>query len=123
MDLGLSFTSCLRLLTPGGVLAIVAVLAMVPFSFQSIWRIRVYADQRRAEGVSLHRPVGQGPDRNFCPKCGARVFTSNLEGFPGTIFVTLGSLDNPEGIEPVLEMFTKRRAKPLDLRQFENMPS
>ena len=42
------------------------------------------------------------------------------------IFVTLGSLDNPEGIEPVLEMFTKRRlkwVKPLDLSQFGNMPS
>src|SRR5215467_11004306 len=38
---------------------------------------------------------GKGLDRNFCPKCGARVFT-------------------------------KRRlkwAKPLDLPQFENMPS
>ena len=41
-------------------------------------------------------------------------------------FVTIGSLVNPEGIKPVLEMFTKRRldwAKPLDLPQFENMPS
>ena len=50
------------------------------------------------------------------------MFTSNLESFPGTIFVTLGSLDNPEGINPILEMFTKRRlkwAKPLDLPQFE----
>src|SRR6516165_805900 len=65
---------------------------------------------------------GKGVDRNFCPQCGARVFTSNLEGFPGMIFVTLGSLDNPEGIAPMLEMFTKRRlkwAKPLDLPQFE----
>ena len=35
--------------------------------------------------------------------------TANLESFPGMIFVTLGSLDNPKGIEPVLEMFTKRR--------------
>jgi hypothetical protein len=54
------------------------------------------------------------------------VCTSNLESFPRMIFVTLGSLDNPEGIEPVLEMFTKRRlkwAKPLDLPRFENMPS
>jgi hypothetical protein len=62
-------------------------------------------------------------DQHFCPKCGARVFTTNLEGFPGMIFVTLGSLDNPEGIEPVLEIFTKRRlkwAKPLDLPQFES---
>jgi hypothetical protein len=69
---------------------------------------------------------GKGLDRNFCPDCGARVFTTNLEGFPGTIFVTLGSLDNPQGIEPMLEMFTKHRlawAKPLDVPQFENMPS
>jgi len=54
------------------------------------------------------------------------VFTSNLESFPEMIFVTLGSLDNPQGIEPMLEMFTKRRlawAKPLHLAQFENMPS
>ena len=68
---------------------------------------------------------GKGLDRNFCPNCGARVFSSNLESFPGMVFVTIGMLDDPEGIEPVLEMFTKRRlewAKPLDLPQFENMP-
>jgi hypothetical protein len=69
---------------------------------------------------------GKGLDRNFCPDCGARVFTNNLEGFSGTIFVTLGSLDNPQVIKPTLEVFTKRRlpwAKPLHLSQFENMPS
>jgi len=69
---------------------------------------------------------GKGLDRNFCPNCGARVFTTKLEGFPGKVSVTIGSLDNPKGIAPVLEMFTKRRlewARPLDLPQFENMPS
>jgi hypothetical protein len=69
---------------------------------------------------------GKGLGRNFCPDCGARVFSSNLEEFPGTIFVTLGSVNNPRRIEPVLEMFTKRRlawAKPLEVRQFENMPN
>ena len=69
---------------------------------------------------------GKGLDRNFCPNCGLRVFTNNLESLPGMTFVTIGSLDNPEGIKPLLEMFTKRRldwAKPLDLPQFENMPS
>jgi hypothetical protein len=49
-----------------------------------------------------------------------------LGGLSGpTVFVALGSLDNPQGIAPVLEMFTKRRlkcVKPLDLPQFENMP-
>lgn len=54
------------------------------------------------------------------------MFTSNLESFPGLVFVMLGSLDRPELIEPKLEMFTKRRlkwAKPLDLPQFDSMPS
>jgi hypothetical protein len=69
---------------------------------------------------------GKGLDRNYCPDCGARVFTSSLETFPGLVFVTLGSLDDPKGIQPKLEMFTKRRlpwAQPLDIPQFENMPS
>ena len=69
---------------------------------------------------------GKGLDRNFCPECGARVFSSNLESFPGLVFVTLGSLDDRSGIAPGLEMFVKRRldwAKPMDLPQFQSMPS
>jgi hypothetical protein len=63
--------------------------------------------------------------RNFCPTCGSRLFTNNLEGFPGLVFVMLGSLEHPELIEPKLEMFTKRRMKwapQLNLPQFETMP-
>jgi len=69
---------------------------------------------------------GKKLDRNFCPECGARVFTDKLESFPGTIFVTLGSLERRDGFAPKLEMFTKRRldwATPLDVPQFENMPN
>lgn len=68
---------------------------------------------------------GKGLDRNFCPECGSRVYTSNLESFPGLVFVTLGSLDDPSGIEPGLEMFVKRRldwATPLEMPQFQAMP-
>nr|WP_284732121.1 GFA family protein [Sphingobium nicotianae] len=68
---------------------------------------------------------GKTLERNFCPACGARLFTSNLETFPGTIFVMLGSLDEPDLIRPMLEMFTKRRhgwIKPQDLPQFASMP-
>ena len=69
---------------------------------------------------------GKGLDRNFCPQCGSRLFTNNLESFPGTVFVMLGSLDRPDMITPKFEMFTKRRlkwVKPLDMPQFEAMPS
>ena len=55
-----------------------------------------------------------------------RLFTNNLESFPGLVFVQLGSLDRPELITPKLEMFTKRRLKwnkPLDLPQFDGMPA
>jgi hypothetical protein len=68
---------------------------------------------------------GKGLDRNFCPDCGSRLFTTNLETFPGTVFVMLGSLDQPNLIAPKLEMFTKRRLHwmiPLDLPQFPGMP-
>lgn len=68
---------------------------------------------------------GKKLDRRFCADCGSRVFTSNLESFPGLVFVQLGSLDRPDLIAPKLEMFTKRRLswnRPLDLPQFEGMP-
>jgi len=54
------------------------------------------------------------------------LFTNNLESFPGLVFVMLGSLERPELITPKLEMFVKRRlkwVKPLDLPQFDGMPS
>jgi len=69
---------------------------------------------------------GKRLERVFCPKCGARLYTRNLESFPGTVFVQIGSLDNPGSFAPKLEMFTKRRLlwqKPLDLPQFTDMPS
>ncbi|MFK0161924.1 GFA family protein [Rhizobium sp. NPDC090279] len=68
---------------------------------------------------------GKKLERNFCPDCGSRLYTSELESFPGLVFVQLGSLDHPELIAPRLEMFTVRRLKwnrPLDLPQFEGMP-
>lgn len=70
---------------------------------------------------------GHGLDRNFCPDCGSRVFTSNLEAFPKTIFVQLGTVDRPgmADIAPKLEMFVTRRLPwntPLDLPQYPEMP-
>ena len=68
---------------------------------------------------------GNGLDRNFCPNCGSRLFTSNLQSFPGLVFVQIGSMDNSEGIAPKMEIFDKRRlkwTKPLDVPQYQAMP-
>jgi hypothetical protein len=68
---------------------------------------------------------GLGLDRNFCRTCGARVFTSHLGAFPGTIFVTLGALEDRAGITPNVEMFVRRRlpwVTPLDIPQYQAMP-
>jgi hypothetical protein len=68
---------------------------------------------------------GKKLERNFCPNCGARLYTSNLETFPATIFVQIGSLDHPEFIKPKLEMFTARRlgwVPQMDMPQFDWMP-
>ena len=54
--------------------------------------------------------AGKGLDRNFCPECGARLFTSNLESFPGLVFVNLvdfdmlyGHRNDPAGYARALE--------------------
>ena len=65
-------------------------------------------------------------DRNYCAACGSRLYTSNLDSFPGAVFVQLGSLDDPKGITPKLEMYVKRRlpwVTPLDMPQYEAMPT
>ena len=69
---------------------------------------------------------GKHLERMFCADCGARLYTRNLESFPGLVFVTIGSLDTPGAFAPALEMFTKRRlgwAPPMDVAQFTDMPS
>lgn len=79
----------------------------------------------RPKAFSYLAESGMRLERNFCPECGSRLFASNLEAFPGTVFVMLGSLDRPDLIAPKLEMFTKHRLhwmKPLELPQFVSMP-
>jgi Na+/H+ antiporter NhaD/arsenite permease-like protein len=54
-SIGLSFSQYLRLLSPGGLLAIAAVLAMLPFSFRSIWQVRV-PEAESIQIPSIKRP-------------------------------------------------------------------
>jgi len=69
---------------------------------------------------------GKRLERVFCPECGARLYTRNLETFPGMVFVTIGSLDEPGLFAPKVEMWVKRRldwAKPIGVPEFDEMPS
>jgi len=78
------------------------------------------------KGYQYIAASGKKLERMFCADCGARLYTRNLESFPGLVFVTIGGLDNAGSFAPMVEMFTKRRiswAKPLDLPQFTDMPS
>jgi hypothetical protein len=69
---------------------------------------------------------GNTLDRAFCPECGSRLFNVNLSGFPGQMFVMLGSLDDPESVKPpIMEIFTARRiswTKALDVPQYPARP-
>ena len=79
----------------------------------------------KPKGFGYVAQSGKKLVRNFCVECGSRLYTSDLESFPGMVFVQIGALDDPKGIAPQLEMFTKRRldwAKPLGLPQFTDMP-
>jgi Na+/H+ antiporter NhaD/arsenite permease-like protein len=51
----LSFTAYLGLLSPGGILAILAVVAMLPFTFRSVWRARMAGDTTLAP-ARIERP-------------------------------------------------------------------
>jgi hypothetical protein len=69
---------------------------------------------------------GNTLERNFCPECGSRVFTNRLSGFPGQVFVMLGSVNDPERIKPpIMEIFTAHRmswTKALDVPQYWARP-
>ena len=69
---------------------------------------------------------GNTLNRNFCPDCGARVFTGKLSGFPGQVFVMLGSMNEPERVKPpIMEIFTRDRLPwtiALDVPQYPARP-
>ena len=54
-SIGLSFSDYLSLLSSGGLLAIVAVVTLLPFSFRSLWRVRV-AEVEKLVPPPIKRP-------------------------------------------------------------------
>ncbi len=51
--------------------------------------------------------------RHFCPTCGGRLFGTNT-GRPGVISVTVGSMNNVDGVKPMVAVYTQGK-RPWDV--------
>src|SRR5260370_8865105 len=49
---------------------------------------------------------GQPVYRNFCPACGSPIL-SRVAASPGKVYVKVGTLDDPAGPEPKIEVYVK----------------
>jgi hypothetical protein len=55
---------------------------------------------------------GNRVSRGFCPECGSPLF-SRLSGLPDVVGVRVGSLDDPSGYQPTMDIFVAS-AQPWD---------
>lgn len=61
------------------------------------------------ELASYERPADSGNlvTRNFCPTCGAAIYSTN-SAMPDMIFVRASSLDDPDRISPQMVVYASR---------------
>jgi len=69
---------------------------------------------------------GKALSRHFCANCGSRLFT-HADLIEGATFVAVGSMDDPNSVEPQMHIFTAHAASwtcfSPGLPQFEGMPN
>ncbi|MGH6835485.1 MAG: GFA family protein [Candidatus Acidiferrales bacterium] len=79
------------------------------------------------KGFDYKGDSGKGLRRNFCPECGARLFTSDLGLWPDLVFVAIGSVDDPSSLEPGMDIYTKSAlpwdGAPREGTSFPQMPT
>lgn len=86
-------------------------------------------DQFEIEGplTTYSRPADSGAavTRSFCPTCGSRLFDETAS-LPGVKAVMLGTLDNPEAVQPQFHVYFKNHlswdAVDPALTTFDEMP-
>ncbi len=87
------------------------------------------SDQVSINGdVAEYRVVADSGNTNirqFCPKCGSRLFTLN-SAREGVIGIQVGSMDNPQSIAPQVVVYAKGKTAwdvfNEQLPQFDQMP-
>ena len=60
----------------------------------------------RVKGYTTIADSGRKITREFCPNCGSPLFT-RAEKYPDFVFLKAGSLDEPEVIKPICQMWTR----------------
>ena len=61
----------------------------------------------QVKGYTTIADSGRKITREFCPNCGAPLFT-RAEKLPDSVFLKAGSLDQPELVKPSCQTWTKR---------------
>ncbi len=61
----------------------------------------------QVKGYTSVADSGRKITREFCPNCGAPLFT-RAEKLPDSVFLKAGSLDEPELVKPSCQTWTKR---------------
>ena len=80
----------------------------------SAFHVAIFCDEenfRQMSGnISTYETIvdsGRLLKKNFCTECGTPLYWTG-EGFPGSVVITLSSLDDPEAHQPVHEGWTAR---------------
>jgi hypothetical protein len=66
-----------------------------------------YAIEGKVAKYTSPSDSGSSITRSFCPTCGSRLF-GQTSGFPDMLAVNVGTLDDPEAIQPQFRVFAKR---------------
>lgn len=66
-------------------------------------RVRGRVSEFRLESAARNVVI-----RSFCPGCGSPLFGRN-EGMPGFVTVAVGTLDDPDGVQPQVVVFARSR--------------
>jgi hypothetical protein len=86
----------------------------------------VAKDQISIQGETREYASSEHGRRHFCPACGTSLFYTSEEIFPGRIDVQIATLDDPDAIEPDMQIQVADRigwmARAHELPQFERYP-
>ena len=86
----------------------------------------VAKDELSVTGETREYASSEHGRRHFCPRCGTALFYTNDQVFPGLIDVQIATLDDPDAIEPDMQVQTADRIRWVDrlgeMTAFERYP-